>query len=384
MMAGKNGNMQRRGLGLSMHLAAAFLLLALSGLPNAASGDFIEEYGTSFQTRLEQDWFQFGLAAIGVCLLATTLVYMAGFALQSEQLKRYAKSELLQVSASSLMILFAVALVYALGNSSALGFMTDVLGGSSSIACAASDNGNGQYFIFSPSKYGTGPIGAFKCKLQEKITALDKAYDRVFQANMPRERLASMCLFLLGAPAYCWDWDMSLHKDVERNHLVGTKIVGLLVPLHAQYSLAQYIQNNMLTVFLPLGLVLRIIPFTRGIGGLFIAIAVGFFFVWPTFVVLTDPTFVKSDSATQDNLAGKCFTGFKGITTLLSDQNTVGASAASALASSEGAALVYEITIGAVFYPFVSLALTLIFIRAAAPILGGDMGDLMKMVSRLV
>jgi hypothetical protein len=366
----------------ALAFAISLLLLCNAAYPQSAA--FRDEQGTSFENRLEQDWWALGIAAIFICLLATTLVYMTGYFLQSEQLKHYAKSELLQASASSLMILFAVALVYGLSNSSALGLMGDILGEGSHIACAAS--GNGKFLIWGEgSKFGTGPIGAFKCKVQEKITALDASYDKVFQANMGRERLSSMCLFILGAPAYCWDWDLSLHKDVERNHLVATKIVSLLVPLHAQYSLAQYIQNNMLTVFLPAGLVLRIFPLTRGVGGLFIAIAVGFFFVWPTFVVLTDPTFVKVEGTGQaDMLAGKCFTGFKGITTLLSAEGTASSAATSALASSEGAALVYEVTIGAVFYPFISFVLTLIFIRAATPILGGDMGELMKMVSRLV
>ena len=35
------------------------------------------------------------------------------------------------------------------------------------------------------------------------------------------------------------------------------------------------------------------------------------------------------------------------------------------------------------FYPFVALVITLIFIRAMTPLLGGDTGELMKMVARL-
>ena len=182
---------------------------------------------------------------------------------------------------------------------------------------------------------------------------------------------------------YCGDWNLALHKQVEEAHLIATKIVSLLVPLHALFVIAQYLQSNMLSVFLPAGLVLRIFPLTRGVGGLFIAMAIGFFFIFPTFVVLTDPSFVKVDATAPNMQSGMCFSGFTGATTLLSGIDMSGSISQSSLAIAQGTDLVFQITIAALFYPFISFVLTLIFIRAATPLLGGDTGEIMKMVARL-
>ena len=356
------------------------LLLLLSPLAGAGFDDFKGQQGKTFSDRLTGDWMGLATIAVAICIFFNLLVYMAGFALHSEHLKRYAKSEFLQVSASSLMIFFSIALLYQI-SSSGIDFMGDVLGaGASSVSCAAMPTG--KFELWQDSKFGSGPMGAFKCKVQEKITALDKAYDNVFNSNMAQERLESLCISLFGAPVYCWSWNLELHQKVEEAHLVATKIVSLLVPLHAQYSLAEYLQRNMLAIFLPAGLVLRVFPLTRGVGGLFIAIAIGFFFVFPTFIVLTDPTFVKVDEVQKDQQAGKCFTGFTGSAVLLASIDT-GSMQQSAIATASGAELVYQLTVGALFYPFVSLVLTLMFIRAATPLLGGDTGEIMRMVSRL-
>ena len=112
---------------------------------------------------------------------------------------------------------------------------------------------------------------------------------------------------------------------------------------------------------------------------------VGFFFVWPTFFLLTDPTFIKvNNPPDQAKQEGVCFSGFRGSNTLLAGVVMPAVTAQkSDLAIAQGKDLVYQMTIGSIFYPFVALALTLIFVRAMTPLLGGDMGELMKMISRL-
>jgi len=373
---------------------AAFAILAFSGIAHAADAfeDYLGNQQKYFQNRVNS-WWQIAVVAILICVFFNVLVYMLGSFLSSQEIKNYAKAEFLQVSASSLMIFFAVALLFTVTsgggpdptNVSAFDFMGGLLGtGASSISCAAVPNG-----IFKiwegDTQFGSGPIAAFKCKLQEKINALDNAFAKVAKYNGEKERLTSMCNYLFGVPVWCGDWNLDLHKEVEQSHLVAQKITDLSVSLHAQFVLAEYVQKNMLTVFLPFGLVLRIFPLTRGVGGLFIAIGVGFFFVWPTFFLLSDPSFVKvNNPPDQPTQQGLCFTGFRGSAVLLAGlvYNTESGEQ-SDLAIAEGKELVYMMTIGTMFYPFVALVLTLIFIRAMTPLLGGDMGDLMKMVSRL-
>ena len=382
-----NGNLR-----LAPILAIAMLaILAFSSIAHAADyfADYVVKQQGYFEKRMNS-WWQVAIIAILICIFFNVLVYMLGSFLSSQEIKNYAKAEFLQVSASSLMIFFAVALLFTVTsgggtNVSALDFMGSLLGtGGSTISCAAV---NGLVFRIweGDTQFGTGPIAAFKCKLQEKINALDNAFAKVAKYNEEKERLTSMCNYLFGVPVWCGDWNLELHKEVEQSHLIAQKITDLSVSLHAQFVLAEYIQKNMLTVFLPFGLVLRIFPLTRGVGGLFIAIGVGFFFVWPTFFLLSDPSFVKVNSPPdQPTQQGICFTGFRGSAVLLAGlvYNTESGQP-SDLAIAEGKELVYMMTIGTLFYPFVALVLTLIFVRAMTPLLGGDMGDLMRMVSRL-
>ncbi|MCX8197212.1 MAG: hypothetical protein N3G80_02765 [Candidatus Micrarchaeota archaeon] len=363
----------------------ALFLVFLIVLQNATIQDIIQAERGKYEAKLGKgtEWYGLAILAIGLCLFFNILLYMIGTFLQAENIKRYAKAEFFQLFASSLMIFFAVALLFELSSGGAFGVMERLLGSGGSVACNAVPGG--RYYFWNMQAYGGGPIGAFKCKTQEKIDALDRQYDNIFKANKAQEALTSTCISIFGFPIWCWSWDLSYHKKVEEAHLLCSKITGLLISLHAQYALAEYVQRNMLSVFLPLGLLLRIIPLTRGVGGLFIAIAIGFYFVWPTFFVLTDPTFVKvDDKKFDDKLAGMCFSGFKGVAVIVNTALNIGGGMdASALANAQGRQLLYEITIGSMFYPFVALAITLIFIRSATPLLGGELGEFMRMVARL-
>jgi len=385
---------QKKPNGIALLLTVfSLLMLASLAFPSvpARGGDFgayVDQQQTYFNNRVD-GWWTLAVTAILICISFNTLVYMLGFALESQEVKNYAKAEFLQVSASSLMIFFAVDLIFNVSSGgqtvAAFDFMGDLVGtGASSISCTATPGGRFILWKGDP-QFGTGPIGAFKCKTQEKISAVDNAYDAVRSANYPLEQEESICYYLLGVPVWCGSWDLDLHKRVEQAHLLSSKMTDVSVSLHAQYVFAEYIQKNMLTVFLPFGLVLRIFPFTRGLGGLFIALGVGFFFVWPTFFLLTDHTFVKVDNPPAQSLQeGVCFSGFRGSSVVLAGVVMPGVAAqASDLAVTKGKDLVYQLTIGTVFYPFVALVLTLIFVRAMTPLLGGDMGELMRMVSRL-
>lgn len=372
-----------------------FLFLLIFYLALSYSADYKEEKKSSFIKTFNSGWISLATDAILISFFFNILLYMVSVILQSEELKRFAKSEFIQATASSFMIFFAVTLLFELsvgGTSPAtisiFDFMQDIIGKRSYVTCGAMPDG--KFNIWTGNKeFGAGPLGAFKCKLQEKISSLEKAYAQVYNNNKPREQLASTCFYFLGFPVWCGDWDRSIHNQVEEYHLIATKIVGLLIPFHALYSLANFVDKNMLSVFLPLGLILRIFPFTRSVGGLFIAIAIGFFFVWPTFFVLTDPTFVKAsdeDLPTVERKPTECFAGFKGTSILL--QRLIGEGqliSSEGLASiNEGKQLVFQLTISIMFYPFVAFIITLIFIRTATPILGGDLGDLMRVVGRLV
>ena len=180
-------------------VAFALGLFILSNIVSAdITGDFIQHFGGIFANHLS-GWQWYAVLAISICFFFNIIVYMAGKALMSESLQRYALSEFMQVTASALMIAFAAQLMYSLATGSGMDLMVDVIGSNSVVACGAAPNGVFSIWQNDPN-FGVGPLGAFRCKLQEKITALDGAYDKVYEGNKMNEVWASTCIMFFGIP----------------------------------------------------------------------------------------------------------------------------------------------------------------------------------------
>lgn len=369
-------------------IALALLLFASLGFSQGVQ-EFSDSSRDSFASKLDSQtgsWYPAAMAPVLLSIFALALIYMAGDAFHAENLKRYARGEMLQTAASALMIIFAVALIYEASGGGAFKLMGEALGGSGSIGCAAAPQG--RFLLWEDNAgFGTGPIAAFKCKTQERINGAEACYQDIESKNRHQEAFLSFCLSFFGFPVFCNSWNFEAHQNVEENHLLATKLVSVLMALHAEYALADYIGSTMLSIFLPLGLVLRILPFTRGVGGLFIAIAVSFYFIWPTFAVLSDPSLIRVNPTEPPSelLQKGCFTGFKGAAVLMSNAfaSTVSGVGISQLANESCTESLFQITVSTMFYPFVALVVSLIAVRALTPLLGGDLGDIMKMVGRL-
>ncbi len=320
-----------------------------------------------------RDWQSIAMVSVAACFFANVLIYMLGYGLQLENVKRFAKSEFYHVTASAIMIVTMSVVL-----DGTLQYTVNNVIGTESVAIC-----KGQEFkIF---EYSGGPISYIYCKVDESAKELEDCYTKTYSANLATERKASTCASIKGIPIYCGDW--SMHDEVEGNHLTGYKITPILVNLYGQKAVLNYLAENMLRVFLPLGLLLRVFPMLRGIGGLFIAIALGFYFVFPVVYLVNDPSFVKRVKADiPDGSADpsfSCYPGFKGSAAILTipsfDTGSSGATSCNNVTE-----LLTKVTINMMFYPFVALATTLIFIRMAASLLGGDSGDIMRMISKVI
>jgi len=314
-------------------------------------------------------WQSIALLAVLISFFIDATLLMLGYGFQLEGLKRWAKAELLQTTASALLVILLVSLV-TLGLNTALGA---VIGGESTIIC------EGKQQTINES----GTIGFVKCKLCEEAVQLNQLYNQLFQKNLGVERAASVIVSIAGVPIY--DGQMVYFEDVQKAHFLGEKIVPLLVSLQAQWVLMNYISANMLMFFLPLGIILRIFPFTRGIGGLFIAIAIGLYVVFPTLYIMNDPTYVRTVSApTEGDQFNQCYPGFGGVVTLVSSFETGGDIGGTVLSYESTAELLAEVTINIMFFPFIAFAATIVFISVLTPLLGGDMGEMMTMITKVV
>jgi hypothetical protein len=186
------------------------------------------------------------------------------------------------------------------------------------------------------------------------------------------------------------NWISSVHKEVETYHSIAYLCTNLLIGLSAKMFVLQYIKQNMLVVFLPLGILLRTFHFTRGIGALFMALAVGFFFIYPTVVFMMDSSFVEANAgpALPEILTtGLCnmpiFGSFSFGSAAVEMTSTSGNASQIAL-SNNLASFVADIQTELIFSNMVGFALTITFVRYATTILGGDIAPFMGMVGRLV
>jgi hypothetical protein len=330
-------------------------------------------------------WQALALLALATVFGFATLVYMFGRAFGSEPLKRWAKAEFMQAFASFFIVIFLIVLLG--GDAATFGafqFINEnVIGGNSRVMCGTSA------MIVNEG----GPFEVMRCKLKDKIGALDSLYDGIYRANRIKERLASACFMLFGMQVFCGDWNSDIHNAVEQNHMLGEKIIPLQIALQGQFAFTTYLERNLLNIFLPLGILMRIFPLTRGTGGLFIALAIGFYVVFPTAFILTDPSYVRIESEDKPPLASEgnfgisaCYPGFRGSAIIINSffGSGPGGTGEDTRFSRRAIDVLPQLTIEIMFYPFIAFVITLMFVRAATPVLGGDTGELMRMVSKLV
>jgi hypothetical protein len=146
----------------------------------------------------------------------------------------------------------------------------------------------------------------------------------------------------------------------------------------------------MLTVILPVGILLRIFPVFRGIGALFISIAIGFYFIFPIAYILLDPTTVRPDAssivdAPSVELPDACFSSFSGYVSMITQTqvNQPSAYQQAGDPTAVGTELA-KMQMETFFYPLTALASALLFIASATPLLGGDSGQILHFLSKVI
>ena len=320
------------------------------------------------------EWYGIAIRAILICLLANAVLFAYAKAMHSTTAERFAVSEFYQVSASALMILVLVAVLqqafvfvdqYVLP----VGTTTGCYGGSVDV-------------------WKEGPPAVIQCKLQEKIEYAEGLYLQASEINKGVEPLTTLCIYVMSVQSYCGDWDSALHSQMEQAHLLAHNVVPIAIGLHAQFSFMAYLARNMLEIFLPLGLVLRIFPFTRGIGGLLIAIAIAFFFVFPISYILLDPSTTRPNPTdlvpVNDAVLSPCFKTFSGAVNMITQLSAIKKQKVATPDASEVGKEIAKLQVEAFVIPLIALAISILFIQTITPILGGDSGEIMHFIAKVI
>ena len=400
----------KAGLGLFILLLALFSIPAFADNPNdltahwgngTAINNTVFYFSNTGPCRIgtdpncQTDWTRLAMLAIAVCFFANVLIFVLGRTFHMQNLERLAKSEFYQVTASAIMI-FSLTLLLTEG----FQFIdqSGILPAGTTTICA------GQ-----PLSVGVaGPLQIIQCHLQEKITYVGTLFTQAQDVVDTWEPFSTTSIYWWGMPAFVADWMLpgpgapypgGLHQVVESGHYLANRMVPIAISLQAQFLLIGYIGLNMLPVFLPLGLILRIVPFLRGLGSLLVAIALGFYIIFPITYLLLDPNTVRPppsdllpNSPPPLQSPNQCYMTYSALVATATSP-TLGLASGTASSSGTPAAgvdpssiaqEVAELQVDAFYLPLCALAATLLFINTAAGLLGGDSGEIIHFVTKVI
>ncbi len=313
-------------------------------------------------------WLPICIMAIVISVLLHTIVYMFGYSINSHSIKRYALTEMLQAAATALMVILLIGMLVQ---------SFDYIGSLGSVTCGGEEINS--------------PIEADACRSGEILTAVGSLYQKVLEADWGPEIAYSMQISAFGVTIFMGSWVDNIYTEVETYHSIAYICVNLMIGLTAKLFLLKYINENMLAVFLPLGIILRTFHFTRGVGAFFIALAIGFYFIYPTVTFMMDSSFMEGLNAPElpEVIAsGMCnipmFGSFSFGSAALAQYSSRSGSASQISLSTDLADFVASIQTALLFDNLVAFAITLTFLKFATTILGGDAAPFMTMVGRLV
>lgn len=323
-------------------------------------------------------WLALCILAIMTAVLINLTLLVIGRAFSIRELEGFAKSEILQSVATAFMAIFLVTMVTSAMDVSRQWIAGDLTCGGKSIniGSTAEDTMNEAY-------------SAIRCRLQERALAVAAVQDTYATGSATWADFLGLnsAVSLFGITVFKGDWVESLYKKTEQTRITNNLATVLLIGLNAQSALLEYLRLNMLTVFIPVGILLRSFYFTRSVGALFIAMGVGMYFLFPIFFVLLDPGFVASPPPVEPavpNLNQYCYATMSSTVSVLTSIEAAGLGSSAELTVANVGEELSKSYVSLMLHPLVALFLTLIFIRYMMTMLGGDAYEITKMVSKVI
>ncbi len=339
-----------------------------------------------------------------VAMLFNIIFIMLGKSFSISSLERFGKSELSQTIVTIFMAGFLVAMI-----GTAMVLVSNLIAGSvvcegETYAVVGVDSFDLGDALRTTSKLG-GPntplepiYSLLLCRLSSKSSALAQIIDS--RLNSPSIISAFLLLnsrlSVLGIPVYNGATGFfltgfgNIYELVEQARLEMIFSIPLLIALNSQFVLLTYIYNNMLTVFLPLGILLRAFYITRPVGGLFISLAISLFFIFPVVYFVLDPGFVPAPpkplvDEVVSTQSVSCVNTMQGVSTLLTSYSAspsgVGGQIAEIRSSVSDIARTY---LELIIHPLVSLSISLMIGRYIMSLLGADPYAISRMVGKVI
>jgi hypothetical protein len=342
------------------------------------------------------DWLPLTILAVMVAILINGLLFAIGKGFSFKELETFAMSEMLQAGATAFMAIFLVMMV-----GGAMSLVQQFIAGD--VACG------GTTIKISQANPSSTPTTASEVESSQANAAMGKAFDVIrcrlhgraaeisaLQGSILNDggvfnSFNALNAFgsLFGIPVFKGDWVNSLYQETETMRLNNNLATVLLIGLNAQYALANYLQANMIQIFIPVGILLRSFYFTRSPGALMIAIGIGMYFLFPAFFIILDPGFIPAppivtSPLTKEQVQPYCYPSLKNTVTVLATVEGTGLGGTKALTLESVREKLAESYIALMIHPLIALSLTMVFIRYMMSVLGADTYELTKMVGKMI
>lgn len=324
-------------------------------------------------------WYVMAIMATFIAIMIHAILAALGKSFALYELEKYAHSEMLQAGATLIMVIFVFSMVFAVQEFAVNYFLGG--GGVVQLPCG----GGPRVDVDSMED----SLDLLRCRMAERAEIFAELQDDSIESAGGALFLQSMYTTLFGIPVIQGAYFGEIYKQIETYRIMINLSTNMLVATNTLLVFTNYVKNNMLSFFLPLGLLLRSFHFTRGIGAFFMSIAIGFYFIFPIFYIITDPAYVRPTGYnTPPPLAIDealwCHPTFSGVVHQLT---------ASPVASGAGSEMVSldalksdlsRVYFAVILHPFIIFSITLMFVRQFMYLLGGEAQDLLRMVSKVI
>ncbi|MBI5228292.1 hypothetical protein HY988_06895 [Candidatus Micrarchaeota archaeon] len=326
-------------------------------------------------------WGPLAILAVILAILLHTVLLMFARAFSIKELEAYAMSEMLQAGASAIMVIFLVFMVSnamntIVGDKNTNGLITG------SVTCGA-----GTKTIERNQPTMDQTFDAIRCKIHDRALTLGSIQNVIRNTAAVDFNIFNLGLSVFGITFFKGDWVPSLYQSTEITRIVNNLATTMLIALDAQSVLLLYLKTNMLTVFIPVGILLRSFYFTRGPGALILSIGIGMYFVFPILFILLDPGFVPAPpppNVFPSPTPPLCYPTMSNSISIIQSVQAAGVGSTAPINLQTMRNDLSKAYVSLILHPLVSLMLTLVFVRYLMTILGGDSYDIMKMVAKVV
>lgn len=321
---------------------------------------------------------------VTISFFITLLVHMVSRAFNLPSLALWAKSEYSQVAVSVLLLAFALGMSQVGG--SIVGNITAVVSSASGnvvLEKVAGPDADGNTHVDDPVYLAKeyllqGPLACERA-IYQIVLALAAIIDPINSITFSVGNVEGV-----GAGFFLQGYSSLFHYAAHN-------IAYLALFHYLQYNVLLLSQYAMLQMFLPIGLGLRMFAPTRGAGGLMVAFALGFAFVFPMSYVLIVAMMPSTDFVCTDVVAQGDASPLNGVEPCFTNAGAQMEVKYALEADTSRDRLeksvwhaIDQLYLQAFFYPMVALIITFSFVRQTGSLFGADLGEIGRGLIKII